>query len=383
VNNCIDVCRDAPGSQVCSKTVLIDVKIANSDKQLRCLCIIDKQSDSSFCDPKVPAFFNLKPSAHTYTLITMSGYRTSTQGEIVEGLQVKGVTERVWITLPSMLTHASIPDTRGKVASLSLVATHPHEKHLACNFPEVSRRAEVLLLVGANRGKAMFTKLYGAQFPFVHHTALGWPLVGPVCQIQGQIKEVKVFHTAVPVAFGHFNAKPASQNFSFQNFDTAAENPDDAPPGLSRDDQRFLETTVNGIKVNKKVNLGISLSLKDDTVLPSKGAACIVSHTHLYEVSAKHNNPLPIFLAILLTLCDSPNRAPPEVFSQGVLLKYGQPRWDHVQYLLNQFWSTWRRRCLSELQERHRWKKVHPCKAVIDIVLLRQPPPETAGRWRG
>jgi hypothetical protein len=81
-NNCIGVCGDARESRVCSKTVLIDVKIANSDKRLRCLCIIDEQSNSSFCDPKVPAFFTLNTSAHAYTLTTMSGYRTSTKAKL-------------------------------------------------------------------------------------------------------------------------------------------------------------------------------------------------------------------------------------------------------------------------------------------------------------
>ena len=61
--------------------------------------------------------------------------------------------------------------------------------------------------------------------------------------------------------------------------------------------------------------------------------------------------------------------APPGVFQKADL--YCRKRWRRVQYMLNIFWSRWRKDYLGSLQKCQKWntKRKHFCKG--DVVLLK------------
>ena len=58
---------------------------------------------------------------------------------------------------------------------------HSHIQRFAKYFPAVDSNQDVLLLTGANCGRAMFTRYYDSRYPFVHKTTLGYALIGPTC----------------------------------------------------------------------------------------------------------------------------------------------------------------------------------------------------------
>ena len=210
----------------------------------------------------------------------MSGLKSSVNSKLVEGLSVRGVTEQEWIKLPPTLTNHNIPNSSHEVASPSIVASLSHIQNFARFFPKVDPSLEVLLLIGADCGEAMETKQFGREYPFVHKTALGWALVGPVSpNNSSSTRSIKSLRTKASTNLQeHFRADlcfdkvPCHSN---RCLDTFAEFKDDDLPGLSREDQSFLDIVSSGIRKNGEGKLEIPLPLKPNTDLQNNRAAVL------------------------------------------------------------------------------------------------------------
>ena len=174
---CATVCNASYGPKTCSKTVPIEMRIDDhgSKRVIRGLCIIDEQANNTFIDENAVKMLKI-PSTNIhdndYHLTTLSNQGFLVQGSVIRGLQVRGIRESTWIDLPPTLTHPNLPDTREETASPTIVRAHSHIAKYASNFPEIDPNLEVIILIGANCGKAMKTRSFGRDYPFVHHTAL-------------------------------------------------------------------------------------------------------------------------------------------------------------------------------------------------------------------
>ena len=80
-NACTQACGNQGEFSVCSKTLLVDIRHASKPGVLRGLCIVDEQSNISFCDESVVNIFKPDVLYEDYTLSTMN-----------ESIQVKGVS---------------------------------------------------------------------------------------------------------------------------------------------------------------------------------------------------------------------------------------------------------------------------------------------------
>ena len=286
-NSCSQVCGtrgDQP--RCCSKTVPILIRCVDDPSSvIRCYCIIDEQSNTTFCDPEVPQRLGVATTRESYTLATMSGLKNHVEASRVSGLEVRGVNESEWIPLPDTLTHPSIPDTRIEAATRNVVRAQPHLKHLAKHFPEIRESIPVLLLIGTNCGPAMFTKPVGSHFPFAHHTALGWSLVGPVCRegasADGGGTESSCYRMAVTNVgrtCEHFSSTacfPVSVSVDRmpKRFDPLQESAEDDLPGVSKDAAQFQNMVETRTVKNERRNLVIPLPLKSGSILPRNRGA--------------------------------------------------------------------------------------------------------------
>ena len=134
--NCTVVCNVEGFTQkCCSKTVQVQVRLIGCNKVIHCLCIIDEQSNASFCDPSIPAALGCDPTDSIYKLLTMSGLQSNVRGSLVRNLEVKGLHEKNWISLTTVFTHPSIPDSSNELATRAVVSAHDHIKQFARNFP--------------------------------------------------------------------------------------------------------------------------------------------------------------------------------------------------------------------------------------------------------
>ena len=270
---CTRVCGNRKLQLSCSKTLLVDVTWpGNSKKTLRCYAIVDEQSSSSFADPKLADFFGIQAPKTEYVLTTLSGLRTTTRGIQVQGLKVKGVGEGKGFKLPTLFTNDAIPDNKDEVASPSIVRAHAHIAHYAKFFNEVDVNADTLLLIGRDSSDGIFTTRHGHKAPYVHHTRLGWALVGNICTSATNTTEKKVLRTKLDHEHYHseicFPSIKTTDQKCLKN-DPFDQHPDDELLGLSQDEQRFMDIVLNGIHINDEGNITLPLPFKnEDTKFP-------------------------------------------------------------------------------------------------------------------
>ena len=100
-------------------------------------------------------------------------------------------------------------------------------------------------------------------------------------------------------------------------------------------------------------------------------AASIVNNTPLGYIPDHPDDPVPLSPAVLLTLRDCPNPAPPELYGGEDALHYASKRYHRAQHLAEQFWRSWREEYLLTLTRRHKWKVKKRCITVGDVVLIR------------
>ena len=97
--------------------------------------------------------------------------------------------------------------------------------------------------------------------------------------------------------------------------------------------------------------------------------ASIINNTPLYQISPHPNDPLPITPAVLLTLKSSPNPPPGDDFNTSDINSYGIRRWRKVQQLSEEFWKSWRKHYILELNSRVKWTKDKRNLLPGDVVL--------------
>ena len=270
-NACTRICGSSTKSKICSKTLLVEVSVPNSSKLVRCLCIIDEQSDRSFCDPEFIKIFGLNPPSVKYCLTTATTSRTPCDNSfLVSGLIIRGVNSSDWLQLPPLLTLSTLPNPLDQVASQEIVASHPHLSHLAKYFPKIDDDAMVMILVGADSGNFMKTKQYGDHYPFVHETPLGYSLVGMACSNSESEpnSEHSIFKTSVDIdTYESLSAKMLFDSVEKRSYDDCrspfATSPDDNLPGPSQEDLKFTKLMEEEIVVNEQGNLQLPLPLRD------------------------------------------------------------------------------------------------------------------------
>ena len=83
------------------------------------------------------------------------------------------------------------------------------------------------------------------------------------------------------------------------------------------------ESIIKRIIDSCLLQLGPRLPSRDEMCTFLQEAASILNNTPLCPISSEPNDPFPITPAMLLTLKDDPNPAPPEAFSVDDRLAYG------------------------------------------------------------
>ena len=289
-------------SKSCSKTLLVEVFSKEiPSKRIRCYAILDEQSSSSFCDPKLAEAFEVHSPVVDYNLKTLSGSSTETQGVVLKGLRIRGVNEKKSFDLPTMYTNPFIPDCKSEVASPEVVRAHPHIRQFAERFNSVDGSAEVLLLLGRDTGSLMFTRCHGNRPPFAHRTALGWALVG-VCynSVSSSSKSTTVLkislneHFLQESSFRHSNKPFLSEDSIF------TERRDDELPGLSNDDRKFLDIVARDIEVNASGNIVLPLPFHhEQPKLPDNHTQVYCRTKNSLSRLSKDKNKLPQCLAVM------------------------------------------------------------------------------------
>ena len=262
----------------CSKTVLIKMTMENiPNKELLCYAIVDEQSDCCLIDPKVVEFFGKSFPEGDFNLSTVNGTSNVNKCLIVSGLSVQGVREDVKINIPPAFTNINIPDTKAEVATPSIVAAHKNISRFSTAFLELEPTAEVLILIGRNCSEAMKTRCYGNSAPFVHHTALGWALVGETCIINNS-KNDKHCNTVLKTTMYHEHYKikrDFPNNINDVNIvrDVFKEHSDDEQDCYSINEEKFLHIMYSSVTTSEQGNIMVDMPFDGKTTLPNNHQA--------------------------------------------------------------------------------------------------------------
>ena len=263
---CLATAQDGTVIRNCSKTLPVLLEGPNG-VSFTCLAILDEQSQKSFVDPKLIDLLNLPTSciSHvSYSLTTLGGNSDQICGQIVSNLRVRGVHDTQWINLPPCYTNPNLPDTSNEIAGPEDVLECPHIKEFAPHFPPIESRWEVLLLIGVDCSEALQTSCFGERPPYVHRTALGYTLVGPVKKRRDDWNqnEFSVCRTTVTNC-DHFRTEAAfPPSRSHPPPDVFIAHPDDDLPGISQADQEFIRIVASGVEINQNQKIQIPLPFK-------------------------------------------------------------------------------------------------------------------------
>ena len=275
---CTSIGEDGRRVKICSKTLPVQLRSSNGKTTLDCLAIIDEQSTHTFVDERVINLLDVPKENvkdNCYSLTTLERLNTTIKGSTVSGLEVKGLKTTKWIKLPPSLTHPDLPDTSAETAGPDLVRQHAHVRSFAKNFTEVDPTQEVMILIGANCGSAMFNRCYGSTYPYVHKTALGYALVGPTCVGIEDNSNVSVFKTSIS-SCEHYNVQTNLFSSPFKprgSPDLFLQRLDDELPGASKYEELFQRIVSSGTTTNDKRKIEIPLPFIPDAKPPENKLA--------------------------------------------------------------------------------------------------------------
>ena len=277
-NTCTLVCGKEGKSKICSKTVLVDITHRDIPGSMRGYCIVDEQSNASFCDQSVVDFFDPPTFAEDYSIITMNGCE-KVQGVSVPGISIKGAQETQSHPLPPIFTHPNLPDTTAEVATRDVVKAHPHIASLARHFPKYVGEYPTLLLIGADCGSLMRSETLGDRAPYIHRTPLGYTVVGPVCPQVGERGPLKALCTSLQVSSGPPSSnlrRSFTPNYSKVALKTPFETrEDDELKGYSQENLLFMDIINEGVTINEKGNIQMPIPMRPGAEVPKNRSAVL------------------------------------------------------------------------------------------------------------
>ena len=251
-NYCTEICGFNE-NRSCGKTLLVDISCPGvaPGVTVRAYAIIDEQSTNSFVTSLLLDSLKIDGPVQDYYIKTMSGERSKFTGRTATGLVVKGVAETKSYELPTVYENDNVPDTKSEVATPAMLLKHPYLKKFANKFAPWDGEAQVHLLIGRDGGNILATKTMNERTPFAHKTALGWAIVGSICQRLTQQETFVTLRTALN--HEHFSATIAFPQSVFH------ECADDESIGFSVDDKIFLNIVCNNVRTNTEGKIEIPL----------------------------------------------------------------------------------------------------------------------------
>ena len=286
---CTQICQDNKGKS-CSKTLLIDIYMKGiPDKTIRAYCIIDEQSNTTLVDDKIVNFFGVQfPMQEISINFASQNCELQTSGHVVSDLMVRGILEDEIILLPNAISVPNIANTLNEVATPDIARKHKHVEKFANCFPDFDDKAEVLLLIGRDCGRAMATQCLTTEEPYVHKSPLGYSLVGDVCL--GGNKQAK----SNTILRTHINTDSINVKYNFtqqlprSDFNVFQSRDDDDIQGMSNQDKKFLEVMETKICITDKGNIELPLPLKNIALPDNKQAVFVRTEKTLNNL---RNNP--------------------------------------------------------------------------------------------
>lgn len=233
------------GKQDCTLSILpVQVKSKRGQETLVTYAFLDPGSTASFCTERLMTRLNLTGKKLGILLRTM-GQEKVVDSYKLSDLEVAGLDSNNFCGLPEIFTQRSMPVHRGNIPRSKDLQRWPHLRHI--EIPEID--ADVDLLIGTNVPRALepwqvVRAVNGG--PYAIKTILGWTVNGPLrgdCQISDQ----KCLQPDITV--NRISVARLDELWEKQLKMDFPETLQDEQPGLSREDERFIELVSESAKL--------------------------------------------------------------------------------------------------------------------------------------
>jgi hypothetical protein len=142
-----------------------------------------------------------------------------------------------------------ISDVRHLIATPEMVSLNQKISRYASYFHQLDSIAEVSIPLGRDSDELLHSVTEQLSSPYVHHTPLGWTVVGSICNDDLPLVNASAtaMKTCVSFEHEHFSAVPGF--LPVAKADVFRRHADDEVPGLSSDDEKFLHI-VSDVIIN-------------------------------------------------------------------------------------------------------------------------------------
>lgn len=241
--------------------VPIKIKSKNSDKHIETYAFLDPGSTATFCTEDLQKKLNVKGKPTSILLSTMGqdkpGERKLMNSFVISDLEVCGLEDTMYIDLPKVFTHSSIPVHAGNIPKQSDIQKWPylHEVRL----PEIE--ADIGLLIGANCSRAMepWHIINGqAGGPYAVKTAIGWVVNGPIRKDLNDTENEPTHLSVNRISLTEIEKLLVQQynaDFPERNYDDKEE--------MSQEDKQFLRS-VEKTTIFENGHYSIGLPLRNE-----------------------------------------------------------------------------------------------------------------------
>lgn len=221
----------------------VQVKSKKGHETLVTYAFLDPGSTASFCTERLMNQLNLTGRKLDILLRTM-GQEKVVDSYMLADLEVAGLDSDNFCDLPEIFTQRSMPVHRGNIPQTKDLRRWPHLRHI--NIQEIE--AEVDLLIGTNVPQALepWEVVHAVDGgPYAIKTILGWTVNGPLrgdCQVSEDHLQPNVTVNRISVArLDELWEKQLKVDFP--------ETQKDEQLGLSKEDERFMESVSESVKL--------------------------------------------------------------------------------------------------------------------------------------
>ena len=293
-----------------TRTYLANVRHKGSGKVLRCLVMTDDQSWESYMHPDLTEKLDIGGPMSDYRLRTLGGLSSHVGGMEIKGLEVQAISGGPWHQVPKVKGNRYLPNTRFERGTSAIVAGIDHLAHLSDKFEGDDDGVATMLLLGLDAGWAHKSSMVGEHAPFALESPLGWALVGRVPRDQLPRDFVaraeggtvgRTFRTGSELdsrCLCEPTFLPCHDEWKLESsvFETR---PDDEQPSLSVENQQFLQTLKDGLRITEQGFIELPMPVRSSiTSLPNNEAP--VFHRTVNTLTRAKADP-----AKLKLLCDA------------------------------------------------------------------------------
>ena len=262
-----DMTSDMNGGQM--NSLIMPVIVYHKDKpnlQIKTYALLDDQSNACFVTDDIQDSLQT-PAREVKLQLTTVAEKHQIKSTMIDGLVVRGLSERDEVILPETYTRSSIQVERSLIPQTDTIKNWPHLVDVAQELHPYDKSLDVGMLIGFNCSAALLPRNIvsaGDNDPYGVKTKLGWGVIGIVepCDTMSNSQNSHFTFRTIVKEVELANISEMFQ-LDFNESQTYRE-------PVSIEDQRFLTMMKKDIHQRSDGHIEMPLPFKDkDVVLPN------------------------------------------------------------------------------------------------------------------